>query len=133
MNFAKSKGKTIKKSFDYKYLDAEGNEAFEPITIEFYEKSLTPAFLDSLMQYEEKRDTASIAKHISKNLVSWNLTWNDEVFPPTFENLTEVCDFEFLMQIVTTMAEVFSGNGQKPTKSPSLSAVSEKSETTTAG
>ena len=132
MNFAHSKGKTVKKTFDYKYLDADGNEATEPITIEFYEKSLTPAFLDSLMQYEEKRDTAAIAKHISKNLVNWNLTWNDEAFPPTVENLTEVCDFEFLMQIVTTMAETFGGNAPKPTKSQSLSAVSAKSETATA-
>lgn len=129
MNFANSKGKTIKKNFDYKYIDGEGNEAVEPITIEFYEKSLTPAFLDALMQYEQKKDTISIARHISKNLVSWNLTWNDESFPPTVENLSEVCDFDFLMQIVTAMAETFGGNAQKPTKSPSLSAVSAKSET----
>lgn len=132
MNFAKSKGKTITKTFDYVYTDAEGKEATEQVTIEFYEKCLTPAFLDSLMQYEEKRDTVGIARHISKNLVSWNLDWNGEAFAPTFENLSEVCTFDFLMQIVTTMSETFAGNAQKPTTSPSLSAVSEKSETATA-
>lgn len=132
MNFAISKGKTIKKTFDYTYTDADGNEAVEQIEIEFFAKSLTPAFLDSLVQYEEKRDTQAIAKHIAKNLTGWNLTWNDEAFPPTYENLTEVCDFEFLMQIVTVMAETFGGNAQKPAKSPSLSAVSAQSETETA-
>jgi hypothetical protein len=131
MNFAQSKGKTVKKTFDYTYSDANGNETVEKVEIEFYAKSLTPAFLDSLMQYEEKKDTVAIAKHISKNLVSWNLTWNDEAFPPTFENLAEVCDFEFLMNLVTVMAESFGGNAQKPTKSQSLSAVSEPSETAT--
>lgn len=132
MNFAKSKGKTIKKTFEYVYTDSEGNELSEPITIEFYEKCLTPAFLDSLMQYEEKKDTVAIARHISKNLVGWDLDWDGEPFAPTFENLSEVCTFDFLMQIVTTMSETFAGNAQKPTKSQSLSAVSEKSETATA-
>lgn len=132
MNFAQSKGRTIKKSFDYTYTDGDGNESVEKIEIEFYAKSLTPAFLDSLMQYEEKKDTVAIARHISKNLIGWNLTWNDQPFPPTFENLAEVCDFEFLMQIVTTMAETFGGNEQKPTKSQSLSAVSAQSEAATA-
>lgn len=132
MNFANSKGKTIKKTFDYKYTDATGADAAEQIEIEFYAKSLTPAFLDALMQYEERKDSQAIAAHIAKNLVSWNLNWNGEPFPPTIENLTEVCDFEFLMQIVTTMTETFSGNAAKPTKSPSLSAVSEQSETATA-
>lgn len=132
MNFAKSKGKTIKKTFEYVYTDSEGNELSEPVTIEFYEKCLTPAFLDSLMQYEEKKDTIAIARHISKNLVSWDLDWDGEPFVPTFENLSEVCTFDFLMQIVTTMSETFAGNAQKPTKSQSLSAVSEKSETATA-
>jgi len=132
MNFAKSKAKTLKKTFDYKFTDADGNEASEPISIEFYEKCLTPAFLDTLTQYEKKRDTVAVATHLSKNLVGWDLTWNDEPFPPTVENLTEVCDFEFLMQLVTAISETFSGNGQKPTKSPSLSAVSEQSKTETA-
>jgi hypothetical protein len=131
MNFAKTKSKTIKKSFDYKYTDADGKEAAETIEIEFYAKSLTPAFLDSLMQYEERKDSHAIAQHIAKNLVGWNLTWNDEAFPPTVENLTEVCDFDFLMQIVTAMTETFGGNEPKPAKSQSLSAVSEQSETET--
>lgn len=131
MDFSRAKRKTLSKTFDYKYSDSEGVEQAEPITIEFYERCLTPAFLDALTQYEEKRDSAAIARHISKNLVSWNLTWNGEAFPPTFENLTEVCDFEFLMQIVTAISETFSGNAQKPAKSQSLSAVSAKSETET--
>ena len=132
MNFAQTKKKTVKKTFDYKYTDAEGKEAVEKIEIEFYAKSLTPAFLDSLMQYEERKDSQAIASHLAKNLVGWNLDWNGEPFPPTAENLSEVCDFEFLMQIVTAMTETFSGNDQKPAKSQSLSAVSEPSETQTA-
>ena len=131
MDFSKSKKKTLKKTFDYIYTDGKGKEQTEPITIEFYERCLTPAFLDSLTKYEERRDSVEIAKHLSKNLVSWNLTWNGEPFPPTVENLTEVCDFEFLMQIVTTISESFSGNAQKPAKSQSLSAVSAQSETAT--
>ncbi len=131
MNFAKSKSKIITKTFNYTYLDDAGDEHIEPVSIRFYEKCLTPAFLDSLTQYEAKKDSMSIAKHISKNLVSWDLTWNGEPFPPTVENLTEVCDFDFLMQIVTAISESFAGNAPKPTKSPSLSAVSVKSETET--
>lgn len=129
MNFAKSKSKLLTKTFEYKFIDAEGVEHTEPITIQFYERCLTPAFLDSLTQFEAKKDSVAIAKHIAKNLVSWDLTWNDEPFPPSVENLTEVCDFEFLMQIVTAMSETFAGNAQKPTESRSLSAVSAKSET----
>lgn len=131
MNFAKSKSKIITKTFSYNFINEEGNEQSEPVTIRFYEKCLTPAFLDSLTQYEAKKDSIAIAKHISKNLVGWDLTWNGEPFPPTVENLTEVCDFDFLMQIVTAISESFAGNAPKPTKSQSLSAVSAKSETET--
>lgn len=129
MNFAKSKSKLLKKTFDYKYIDENGVEQSEPISIEFYEKCLTPAFLDALTQYDNKKDSVAIAKHLSKNIVAWDLTWNGEPFPPTVENLTEVCDFDFLMQLITTIAESFGGNEPKPTKSQSLSAVSAKSET----
>lgn len=129
MDILKLRSKTISKTFDYSYTDADGNEVKEPITIEFYEKCLTPAFLDALTQYEAKKDTHEIAKHISKNIVSWSLHADGEPFPPSIENLTEVCDFDFLMQIVTTIAETFSGNAQKPTASQSGSAVSAKSAT----
>lgn len=132
MNFAKSKSKTLKKSFDYKFTAPDGSEAFEPIEIEFYEKCLTPAFIDSLTKYEERRDSVEIAKHLSKNIVSWNLDWDGEPFPPTIENLTEICDFDFLMQLVTAISETFSGKKPTATASPNISAVSEKSETVTA-
>lgn len=132
MNFAKSKAKTLKKTFEYKFLGEDGNEAVEKIEIEFYEKCLTPAFIDSLTQYEEKRDSVAIAKHLSKNIVGWNLDWNGEPFPPTVENLTEICDFDFLMQLVTAISETFSGKKQTATESPNISVVSAKSETATA-
>jgi len=132
MNFAKSKSKIITKTFDYKFVDENGTEQSEPITISFYEKCLTPAFLDSLTQYEAKKDSMAIAKHISRNIVSWNLSWDGKPFPPSVENLTEVCDFEFLMQVVSTISESFAGNESKPTTSQSLSVVSEKSETVVA-
>ena len=132
MDIKRIKARTISKTFDYTYNDAEGNEVKEPVTIEFYEKCLTPAFLDSLTHYEQTKDSAAIAKHISKNLVSWSLHYNNEEFAPTVENLTEVCDFDFLMQIITAISETFSGNAKKPTKSQSLSAVSAQSETATA-
>lgn len=132
MNFAKSKSKTLKKAFQYTFSGEDGNDAVENIEIEFYEKCLTPAFLDALTKYEEKRDSVSIAKHLAKNIVSWNLDWNGEPFPPTEENLSEVCDFDFLMQLVTAISETFSGKKQTSTASPSLSAVSAQSETETA-
>lgn len=132
MNFAKSKSKILKKTFDYTYLNADGSEAKEPISIEFYEKCLTPAFLDALTQYEAKKDSVAIAKHISRNLVSWDLTWNGEPFPPTVENLTEVCDFDFLMQIVTAISETFAGKKPTPTESPNGLEVLAKSEAATA-
>jgi len=131
MDIKKIKSRTLTKTFDYTYINAEGEEIKEPVTIEFYEKCLTPAFLDSLTHYEQTKDSAAIAKHISKNLVSWSLHYNGEDFAPTVENLTEVCDFDFLMQIVTTISETFGGNAKKPAKSQSLSAVSAQSETET--
>lgn len=128
MDFSKSKSKILKKTFDYVYIGADGAEASEPITIEFYEKCLTPAFLDSLTQYEAKKDSVAIAKHISRNLVSWSLTWNGEAFPPSVENLTEVCDFDFLMQIVTAISETFGGKKPTPTVSQNGSEALAKSE-----
>lgn len=129
MNFAKSKAKTLKKVFKYEFNSEDGSNAVENIEIEFYEKCLTPAFLDALTKYEEKRDSVSIAKHLAKNIVSWNLDWNGEPFPPTEENLSEVCDFDFLMQLVTAISETFAGKKPTQTESPSLSAVSAQSET----
>jgi 3-hydroxymyristoyl/3-hydroxydecanoyl-(acyl carrier protein) dehydratase len=129
MDIAKLKERTIKKTFNYSYTNSEGKKEVEEITIEFYQKCLTPAFLDSLTQYEQKKDSSAIAKHISRNLVSWSLHFNGEPFQPSVENLTEVCDFDFLMQIVTAMSDTFSGNEQKPTALQSGSAVSEQSET----
>ncbi len=129
MDIKKIKTRTISKTFDYTYTNSEGEEVKEPVTIEFYEKCLTPAFLDSLTHYEQTKDSAAIAKHISKNIVSWSLHYNGEEFAPSVENLTEVCDFDFLMQVVTAISETFSGNAKKPAKSQSLSAVSDKSET----
>lgn len=129
MNFAKTKERVLTKTFDWKYNDIDGQEAVESVTFSYFEKCLTPAFMDSLSQFEQTRNASHIGQQLSEAITEWDLDWNGEPFPPSFENLTTKCDVDFVMELVNQMSESFSGNGQTPSVSQNGSAGLAKSRT----
>jgi len=129
MNFAKTKDRVVTKTFEHSYYLPDGEKETESVTFSFYEKCLTPAFFDAIGLFEETRNASEIAKHLSKNITSWDLDWNSEPFPPSYDNLTNVCDFEFVMELVNEMSGSFMGNEQKRPQSLNGSGRSAKSKT----
>lgn len=130
MNFAKTKERIVTKTFDHKYNNAEGVEQSESVTFSYYEKCLTPAFFDAVARFEQTKNASEIGTHLSKNITSWNLDWNGKEFLPSYENLVNVCDFEFIMSLVTEMMNSIQGSEKKSAQSPTGLAGSASSETT---
>jgi hypothetical protein len=132
MNFAKTKERIVSKSFDYIYNDEAGNEQTEKITFSFYEKCLTASFFDSVARFQQTNNSKDIANQLSKNITSWDLDWNGAPFPPSYENLANVCDVNFLMELCAEMMDSVQGDKKKPVTSPNTSADSARLETSEA-
>lgn len=128
MDFSKTKERIVTKTFLHKFVNADEQEVSESITFSFPEKCLTPGFFDAIARFQETRNASEIARHLSRNIRKWNLDWNSEPFPPSYDNLANVCDFGFLMELVNEMSASFSGNGQTPSESANGSDHSAQSE-----
>lgn len=131
-NFALTKERIIEASFVHKYNDKDGNEQDFPVAFSYYESCLTPAFFDAVARYEETHNSSEIAHQLSKNITKWDIDWEGEPFPPSYENLANVCTFNFNMDLVNKMAESVGGEKKKQTQSPNGSADLAKSGKKTA-
>lgn len=103
MNFASITNMKSNRSFEYKFKDAEGNEQSEKIEITFRTHFQTGLFMNAFQKFEQTQDCSILAEQLSEHLLSWNLDWNGEPFPPNCENLANKCTFDLVFAIVNSM------------------------------
>jgi hypothetical protein len=123
MNFAKTKEAVLSRAFEYKYEDADGTETVDTVSYTVKQSCATPKLVETLMRLQSDGKFTDIAKCLSQNIESWSLDWNGEPFPPSFENLSNVCDVDFMMAIIEDLSEVFAGKKKNLKQSANGSAV----------
>lgn len=101
----------------------------EDITATFLTDCLSPDFLQGLKDMEDT--PVEIARVLGDALQSWNIDWDGESFPPTFENLRKL-PFDFHTALANTIAETWTGKSQTPSESGNGLAVAAKPKTKTA-
>lgn len=94
-----------------------------PYSFEAKTSIITPKFLQSLADLESK--PMEFAAEVSRFMVSWDIDFAGEEFPPTAENLQRL-PIEFSVRLVEKVGESWSGNEQKPKRSLNGSAASAK-------
>ena len=103
MDLAKLKKKNIKRKFEY-----EG----EKINYEIKGGFLTPSFIHVLSNLQQDANLKGLAEEMAKAIVSWDIDWNGEEFPPTFENLYNL-DMDFVNALLEDMSAVFTVGEKK--------------------
>lgn len=111
MNIAKAIDREETLTFDWES---------EPVEIRFKPNTVTAELAVTL---ENLNTVAELIERLAPIVSGWNLDWNGELFPPNAENMSKV-PASFIREMFQRMAEVWSGNGQKPRKLASASAPS---------
>jgi hypothetical protein len=85
----------------------------ETIEVKVKPNAMTPAFAKEIEAVQKESQHDMVVKLVSSVVVSWNLEWDGEDFPPTESNLSK-CPYDFLGQILEKITEIWAGNAAKP-------------------
>jgi hypothetical protein len=118
-NIAKALEATIDISFEY---EAKNGDV-TGISVKVLEESLTPKTFSDIRGFEKEQDAMKLAETLSNIVRGWDIEYNGEPFPPTFENLSR-CPFSFLLALVNAIGETWAGKKPTPTASQDMSAAS---------
>jgi hypothetical protein len=94
----------------------EGEMNGEKFWFEAKEEMLTPAFLNTLKEWES--DHLGCAEQMAKVIVAWDVELDGKPYPPTAENLANVPK-KFLTHCLNIIVESWQGNPPKPSESAS--------------
>lgn len=86
-----------------------------------YIERLTPELLKDITEGAQASQVDVICKVVSQLTHSWDLHWNGEEFPPTFENLQQ-CPLKFLVACAEGILGLINGNPPKGAPSLNTSA-----------
>lgn len=120
MNIAKKLEETVRITFDYKG---------EKVWADLYSNMITMRFVQNGVDFYTQKNFLGIAESLSKGIKAWSLYYQaegkkKEEFPPSFENLSEVVDREFITALMAAIQEVFMGKPEIDEESEISSAVS---------
>ena len=82
--------------------------------------SLLPADAEALAEAAAKSEVDALRRLIPVAVAGWDLDWDGEPFPPTYEN-TERCPAVFLVAIGEAIQGVWQGNAQSASSSQGTS------------
>lgn len=110
MNIGTVIDKTVDLTFEYNG---------ESVTLQVREESLSPQFEQSL-QDTVKRPLAA-AEAFARVIVSWDIDYNGDPFPPTVDNL-KILPVSFYEAVMSAVGEMFQGKLKKSEQSANGSA-----------
>ena len=124
MNITKTQG-TVKKSFEFEYLDTDGKEQMEVVTLTLNRVSHRKATNAEFLKLFENIDKnlGKLTQFACEQIATWDLTSDDkgtllEITPEMFDEL----DATLTKRIIETITEVTFPNFQKAKLSPDGSA-----------
>ena len=88
---------------------------------------LTPAYGQMLVDFESNSDFLSVARELSYVATDWDMDYNGEPFPPTFENLRRL-PMNFLAAFIRAITEQWAGKQKMSKASGNGSAQAAKPE-----
>ena len=104
-NVSKLIDETVSVSFSYTH---ESTGEVGEINALVKKASLTPSFGQMLVDFENSSDFISVARELSEIATEWDMDYNGEPFPPSFDNLRRL-PMPFLAAFIRAITEQWSG------------------------